>query len=42
LDEASYRALVSEAEEKLRPFRTDRDAVVMPLDAFIISADKSG
>jgi len=41
LDETSYRALVSEAEEKLRPFRTDRGTVVMPLDAFIISADKS-
>ena len=41
LDETSYRALVSEAEEKLRPFRTDRGTVVMPLDAFIISADKA-
>ena len=41
LDEASYRALVSEAEEKLRPFRTDRDAVVMPLEAYIITADKA-
>jgi hypothetical protein len=38
-DEESYRALVAEAEAKLH-FRTDHGQIVMPLDAFIITAEK--
>ena len=41
LDEASYRALVAAAESELQSFRTDSGEVVMPLDAFIVTAQKS-
>jgi ubiquinone/menaquinone biosynthesis C-methylase UbiE len=40
LDEESYRALVTEAEVKLQSFLTDQGQIVMPLDAFIITAEK--
>jgi hypothetical protein len=41
LDEQAYSTLAAEAEEKLQSFRTDNGDVVMPLDAFIITAEKS-
>jgi ubiquinone/menaquinone biosynthesis C-methylase UbiE len=41
LDEAGYRGLMREAQERLPQFRADGGAVVMPLDAFIITAQKS-
>ena len=39
-DEAGYRALVAEAESELQSFGTDSGQVVMPLDAFIVTAQK--
>ncbi len=41
LDEESYQGLMREAQEKLQQFRADGGAVVMPMDAFIITAEKS-
>ena len=41
LDEASYQGLMQEAQEKLQQFCADGDAVVMPMDAFIITAAKT-
>jgi SAM-dependent methyltransferase len=41
LDAESYQGLVREAREKLQRFRTEGGPVIMPMDAFIITADKS-
>jgi len=41
LDAESYQRLMQEAQEKLQPFHADGGAVVMPMDAFIITATKS-
>ncbi len=41
LDEASYQGLLREAQDKLQQFRTDSGEVIMPLDAFIIRAEKA-
>jgi len=40
LDEESYRELVREAHDQLQRFCTDAGEVVMPLDAFVITAAK--
>lgn len=40
LDDEGYRGLMQEAREQLRRFRTDGGKVVMPLDAYIITAQK--
>jgi SAM-dependent methyltransferase len=39
LDEEGYEGLMREAQDKLQPFRVDSD-VVMPIDAYIITAEK--
>lgn len=41
LDTESYQGLTQEAQEKLQQFCNDGGAVVMPMDAFIITAEKS-
>lgn len=41
LDAESYQGLMQEAQEQLQHFRTDGEAVVMPMDAFIITATKA-
>ncbi len=41
LDEEGYQGLMGEAREKLQQFRADGGEVVMPMDAFIITAGKS-
>jgi len=41
LDAESYQGLMQEAQEKLQHFRTEGGAVVMPMDAFIITATKA-
>jgi ubiquinone/menaquinone biosynthesis C-methylase UbiE len=41
LDEESYQGLMREAQEKLQHFRADSGAVIMPMDAFIITAEKA-
>jgi hypothetical protein len=41
LDEESYRGLMREAEAKLQQFCAEGGEVVMPMDAFIITATKS-
>jgi SAM-dependent methyltransferase len=41
LDAESYQGLMQEAQEKLQRFRTEGSAVVMPMDAFTITATKS-
>ena len=41
LDAESYQGLMREAQEKLQQFRTEGGAVIMPMDAFIITAAKS-
>jgi SAM-dependent methyltransferase len=41
LDEESYQGLLREAREKLRPFCTEGGAVVMPMDAFVITAERA-
>ena len=41
LDEESYQGLMQEAQEKLQQFCTDGGGVIMPMDAFVISAEKS-
>jgi hypothetical protein len=41
LDEASYQGLMREAQDELRPFRADGGEVIMPMDAFIITAGES-
>jgi ubiquinone/menaquinone biosynthesis C-methylase UbiE len=38
LDEESYRGLMQDAKEKLRQFCTEGPEVVMPMDAFVITA----
>jgi SAM-dependent methyltransferase len=40
IDEESYRSVIKEAEDKLQRFVVE-DGVVMPMDAFIITAEKS-
>jgi SAM-dependent methyltransferase len=40
LDEESYQGLMQEAVEKLQQFRTSSGEVVMPMDAFIVTATK--
>jgi SAM-dependent methyltransferase len=40
LDEESYQGLMQEAKEKLQQFHTDSGAVIMPMDAFIITSTK--
>jgi SAM-dependent methyltransferase len=40
LDAESYQGLIREAQEKLQQFRTEGGAVVMPMDAFVITATK--
>jgi hypothetical protein len=37
----SYQGLMQEAQEKLQQFRTEGGAVVMPMDALIITATKA-
>jgi SAM-dependent methyltransferase len=41
LNAERYQGLMQEAQEKLQQFRTEGGAVVMPMDAFIITATKS-
>ena len=41
LDDASYLALLTEAEEKLQQFQTANGNVVMPLHAYIATAQKA-
>jgi SAM-dependent methyltransferase len=41
LDAESYHGLLQDAQEKLRQFCTEGGDVVMPMDAFIITATKS-
>jgi SAM-dependent methyltransferase len=41
LDVEGYQGLMQEAQEKLQRFRAESGAVVMPMDAFIITATKS-
>jgi SAM-dependent methyltransferase len=41
LDEASYQGLMQEAKETLQQFHDDGDAVIMPMDALIITAEKA-
>jgi SAM-dependent methyltransferase len=41
LDEEGYRGLMGEAREKLQQFRADSGEVIMPMDAFIITARKA-
>jgi SAM-dependent methyltransferase len=41
LDAESYRGLLQEAQEKLQQFCTEDGEVIMPMDAFIITATKS-
>jgi SAM-dependent methyltransferase len=41
LDHEGYQGLMREAQDQLRRFRADGGAVVMPLDAFIVTAEKS-
>lgn len=41
LGEESYQGLMREAKEKLQQFHADGSEVIMPLDAFIITAEKS-
>ena len=41
LDEESYQGLMREAQEKLQQFCTDGGEVIMPMDAFIITAEKA-
>jgi hypothetical protein len=41
LDAESFQGLMREAREKLQRFRTEGGPVIMPMDAFIITADKS-
>jgi SAM-dependent methyltransferase len=40
LDEESYRGLLDEANEELQPFRSDDEAVTMPMDAYVITGAK--
>jgi SAM-dependent methyltransferase len=40
LDAESYRGLTQEANEKLRQFCTEGGEVVMPMDAFVVTASK--
>jgi hypothetical protein len=40
IDEESYRGVIKEAEDKLQRFVVE-DGVVMPMDAFIITAEES-
>ena len=41
LDAESYQGLVHEAREKLQRFRTEGGPVIMPMDVYIITAEKS-
>jgi hypothetical protein len=41
LDEESYQGLMQEAQEQLQQFCTDGGEVIMPMDAFIITAEKA-
>jgi SAM-dependent methyltransferase len=41
LDEESYRGLVREAREELQRFCSDGGEVTMPMDAFVITAEKA-
>ena len=41
LDAESYQGLMREAQEKLQQFRAHGGPVVMPMDAFVITAEKS-
>jgi len=41
LDDEGYQGLMREAQDKLRRFRSDGEDIVMPLDAFIVTAEKS-
>jgi SAM-dependent methyltransferase len=41
LDAKSHQGLMQEAQEKLQRFRTEGGDVIMPMDAFIITATKS-
>ena len=40
LDKESYQELMQEAQEKLQQFHADGVGVIMPMDAFIITAEK--
>lgn len=39
-DQESYQGFMTEAEEKLQQFRSDTGEVRMPMDAYIVTADK--
>ena len=41
LDEESYQGLMREAQERLQQFRAEGGEVIMPMDAFTITAEKS-
>ena len=40
IDEAGYQGFLSEAKEKLQDFLVDGNEVVIPMDAYIITAKK--
>lgn len=40
LDAESYRGRMREAQEKLQQFSTEGGAMIMPMDAFVITATK--
>lgn len=41
LDEEGYHGLVQEAQEQLQQFCIDGGEVIMPMDAFILTAEKA-
>lgn len=41
LDEESYQGFMQEAQEQLKHFHTAGGGVIMPMDAFIITATKA-
>ena len=41
IDEAGYQGLLSEAEDKLQDFLVDSGEVVIPMDAYIVTVEKS-
>ena len=40
IDENGYRGILNETKEKLRQFRVGNGEVIMPMDAYIVSAEK--
>jgi SAM-dependent methyltransferase len=40
LDDASYRGLMTEAQDQLQQFRADGGTLIMPMDAFVVTGEK--